>query len=84
MTFKRYEALKRSWREVPPLPFTALAIAKCLGLEMRAAPDPPEQAQSSEVYFDEGYYENTVATPWRADGSAAMRSDFAAAGGDIK
>ncbi|TCL33586.1 hypothetical protein EV210_11744 [Anaerospora hongkongensis] len=84
MTFKRYEALKKSWRELPPLSITTLAIAKCLGMEMKAVPDRVQAKQSSDVFFDESYYENTEVSPWRQGGGGQLTAEFQAAGGEIK
>lgn len=84
ITFKRYLALKQSWLSLPPLPVTVFAIARCLGLEMKAAAGsaPPDQPQG-DVFYDESYYHNEAATPWKDNAADALSSDFQAAGGEV-
>lgn len=75
--------MKKSWQSIPPLPITVLAIAKCLGLEIKET-DEAQKQQKGEVFYDESYYENTSLTPWKDDAAKVLSSDFQAAGGVVK
>lgn len=76
MTFKRYDELKKSWQEFPPLAITSYAIAKCLGFDKKTAPNQAMQSESKEVFYDESYYENTDKTPWQGNAYEKLAVDF--------
>lgn len=84
MTFKRYEAMKKYWREIPPLPVTAFVLARAFGMKTESPDAAQESALSGDIFYDESYYENTAETPWRTEAAGVLSKDFQAAGGEVK
>lgn len=81
ITLKRYEALRKSWTELPPLAVTAFAIARAFGMETKTPRKSQQSAASGDVFYDESYYENTAATPWNESAADSLTRDFETASG---
>jgi hypothetical protein len=82
MTIPRYRNFLAEWKYNPPVNYLIRGISSALGYQ--TVQRPFTQADSgAQVFWDESYYQDTKKTPHSNEAFDNLKTDFAAAGGNV-